>query len=112
MTYQLGIPLVATLSTQSPFAIWHRADKSVRGERLRFLRGLDSQKRQSFPVNNGLTYFISCFIARTFRMQRYEKDIIQTNNLEKNDIIQRNNSSKGDKIQRNNHIISFPQNFL
>jgi hypothetical protein len=38
-------------------------------------------------------------------MQRYKKDIIQTNNLAKIDKIQRNNSLKVDKIQGNNlHI--------
>jgi hypothetical protein len=35
-------------------------------------------------------------------MQRYKKDIIQTNNLSKNDKIQGKKSSKVDKIQRNN----------
>jgi hypothetical protein len=38
-------------------------------------------------------------------VQRYKKDIFQTNNLAKNDKIQRNNSSKGDKIQRNNCVL-------
>jgi hypothetical protein len=37
-------------------------------------------------------------------VQRYKKDIFQTNNLAKNDKIQRNNSSKVDKIQGNNAL--------
>jgi hypothetical protein len=34
-------------------------------------------------------------------VQKYKKDIIQTNNLVKNDKIQGNNSTEFDKIQRN-----------
>ncbi len=41
-------------------------------------------------------------------MQRYKKDIFQTNNLPKNDKIQRNNSSKIDKIQGNNQFDLWP----
>ena len=41
-------------------------------------------------------------------MQRYKKDIFQTNNLSKNDKIQRNNSSKIDKIQGNNQFDLWP----
>ena len=41
-------------------------------------------------------------------MQRYKKDIFQTNNLVKNDKIQRNNSSKIDKIQGNNQFDLWP----
>jgi hypothetical protein len=36
-------------------------------------------------------------------MQRYEKEIIQTNNLPKNEIIQGNNLVKIEKIQRKKH---------
>jgi hypothetical protein len=38
-----------------------------------------------------------------FVLQRYEKEIIQTNNLPKNEIIQGNNLVKIEKIQRKKH---------
>jgi len=40
-----------------------------------------------------------------FVLQRYEKEIIQTNNLSKNKKIQGNNSVRIEKIQRN--MLSF-----
>jgi hypothetical protein len=42
-------------------------------------------------------------------VQRYEKDIIQTNNLANKDKIQGNNSSEVDKIQGNNQLCVFQE---